>query len=99
MSQELPRIGRPWSVLTPQQAAAAWAEYQEKPFNISERARQLGVKTHTLGYHVRGGAAACILRCHWRAAARAALQSFNAGDKAKAAAWFREAADRLEKSK
>jgi hypothetical protein len=95
---DTPTIGRPHSVLTPEQAAALWAEYQDHPFNISARARALGIKPSTLAYHVRGGASAVILRGHWRAAAKVAFQAFRAGDKAKAAEWFREAANRIEKT-
>jgi hypothetical protein len=93
-----PRIGRPYSVLTPEQAAALWAEYQNTPFNISARARELNVKPSTLAYHTRGGASAAILRGHWRAAAKVAFQAFRSGDKTKAAEWFREAANRIEKT-
>ena len=92
------KIGRPFRVLTPEQAAALWAEYQERPFNISQRARELGIKQPTLAYHVRGGASASILRGHWRAAAKVAFQAFRNGDKIKAAEWFREAANRIEKT-
>jgi ribosomal protein S20 len=47
---------------------------------------------------VRGGASASILRGHWRAAAKVAFQAFRNGDKIKAAEWFREAANRIEKT-
>lgn len=91
-------IGRPYSVLTAAQAAALWAEYNDRPFNISARARALGIKPSTLGYHVRGGASAQILRNHWMSAAKLAYQSAKRGEKAKAAEWFREAAIRIEKT-
>lgn len=93
-----PIIGRPYSVLTRAQAAALWSEYQDRPFNISQRARALGIKAPTLAYHLRGGASAVILRGHWRGAVKVAFQAFRRGDKAKAAEWFREAANRIEKT-
>ena len=93
-----PRTGRPYSVLTPEQAAALWAEYHDRPFNITARARALGISRDTLGYHLRGGKAGRILGNHWRTAARMAATEFKRGNKAKAAEWFREAANRIEKT-
>jgi len=92
------KIGRPFRVLTPEHAAALLAEYQERPFSISQRARELGIKKPTLAYHVRGGKASRIIGNHWRAAARQAATEFERGDKIKAAEWFREAANRIEKT-
>lgn len=98
MNDQAPKIGRPLTVLTAEQASALFAEYQAKPFNICARARQLGIKRETLSYHVNGGACAAILRRHWRAAIKSGLAAFRCGDKAKAAEWFREAANRIEKT-
>jgi hypothetical protein len=90
--------GRPYSVLTPAQVSALWSEYQERPFVICDRARELGLKPDTLAYHLRGGKAGRILRDSWRAAARQAGAEIRRGNKASAAAWFREAANRIEKT-
>ena len=98
MNDTQPRTGRPYSVLTPEQAATLWAEYQARPFNITARARALGIKRDTLAYHLRGGKAGRILGKHWRSAARQAATEFKRGDKTKAAEWFREAANRIEKT-
>lgn len=84
-------------VLLTAQVANLWAEYQQKPYNISERARALGVKPPTLAYHLRGGKAWAITRCtSWRGAVKRANRFFRLGDRKAAAEMLREAAARME---
>lgn len=90
-------FGRPYSALTPMLVSQLWAEYQEKPYNVSARARALGVKPSTLAYHIRGGKVARVMKgTTWRAAAKLAYRAFSRGDRTEAAAWLREAAKRME---
>lgn len=90
--------GRRYTVLTSALVSELWAEYQERPFNISARARALGIKTSTLSYHMRGGKVSRAMSCGtWVSAARNAHAAFRRGDKKDAAAWLREAAQRIEK--
>lgn len=90
--------GRPFSVLSQEQVDDLCAEYKSGPFNISERARQLGVKASTLSYHIRGGKAAHEMASStWIAASRCAHTAYRRGDLKAAAAWMRKAAGRIDK--
>lgn len=75
------------TVLPPERVAALWAEYQDRPFNISARARELGVLPCTLSYHLRGGKVGRILSGRtWRAVIYRAHRAFRHGDRGLAAA-------------
>ena len=85
-------------MVTPELIKQQCEEYASKPFNISERARQLGIKKGTLSYHIRGGKASAIYAHSWRRIAASACGKFRNGDKAGAVAALREAANILEEN-
>jgi hypothetical protein len=91
-------FGRPFSVLTPEAVAALVTEFDAKPFNISARARALGVKPSALSYHIRGGKIAAVLSgSTWCASMKRAYRALRTEDFAAAARCLREAANRIEK--
>jgi hypothetical protein len=91
--------GRPFSVLTPEAVAGLVAEFNAAPFNISARARALGIKHQLLSYHLNGGkVGAALSGTTWRAALKQAYRALRADNTANAAHWLREAAARIEKT-
>ncbi len=91
-------FGRPFSVLSAEQVAQLLAEYDAKPFNISARARSLGIKPSCLSYHIRGGKVAAALGdATWCAAMKQAYRALRRDDRPAAARWLRVAAARIEK--
>lgn len=89
-------IGRPLRLFAPGQLAELKAEYIRKPFNVSERARILGVDRSVLGYHMRGGKSARIFASSsWRQAVYAAYTMHRQGKLRESARWLRVAAARM----
>lgn len=92
--------GRPFSTFTPDLVDKLNAEYRVKPFNISARARELGVKRTALHYHLLGGKVARIMRGQsWQSAVRLAHQGARNGNKREVLKWLREAVLRAEQGK
>ena len=92
--------GRPFKVLNAEIVSRLWSEYQDRPFNVSQRAREMGVKPCTLAYHIRGGKIDQVMRnTSWRAAINLSHMAMRRGDKKAAAQWLREAADRVDRMK
>lgn len=90
-------FGRPFSVLTPEIVAQLLTEYDAKPFNISARARAMGIRPSCLSYHLRGGKVAVVLSgTTWCAAMKQAYRALRREDRPGAAKWLRIAADRIE---
>lgn len=50
----LPHMGRPFTKLSPERVEREREVYRQAPYNISRRAKTLGVDRSTLWYHLRG---------------------------------------------
>lgn len=94
---QLPPIGRPFTALTPAKVASELAKFETAPFNISARARKLGIARSTLQYHLAGGKSArFIAENSWKCAIWAARAAYRQGKRAEAVALLHEAARRME---
>jgi hypothetical protein len=91
------KYGRPFSALTEETVESLLKEYRAKPFNISARARALGLKPATLSYHIRGGKSVRgISPTDPRTMIQMAYRLEKKGKRKDAAAWLRKAADMME---
>ena len=89
-------MGRPYTTTTPQLVDKLIKEFAQKPFNISRRAKELGISRSTLGYHLRGGISGRYTNAaSWVAAVKHAYRSAAMDNKRKAAAWLKIAAQRI----
>lgn len=89
-------MSRPHSVIAPESIDALVLEFQTKPFNVSERARKLGVNRSALLYHLRGGKVGAIMRGKpSRVLIRQAWQAIAKGDKEAASDLLKKAAAKV----